>query len=498
VVEPEQIWMQAYAALSAGYKGISYWKYAPLQNDAPADECRLAITLCNEHIRLLEPWLAAGKTVETVPATLSGPALPATAPKPRPGGRAGQPGRRGQRHSTSPVSSTESDIQVAVIKGSQSLLLLPVWYEDDAQFQPGSMTAREISFQISPEGDNVRAWEVTTTSISPLPQPQVRRVTGGIEIHLADFDQFAAILLTPDQESVASVARQVEALRDSAARGWIDLAAAKLARVSSVHADLESDAPTVRNGTKLLADARRYVEAAETALSRGNPDEARRLSRQALALMRTVQRQHWQNATARLSSGVSSPHTICFQTLPDHWRMVSALGRREPGENLLKSGRFEDSDTILASGWEHWKSGDQEIRPYSQLSSVAAEGRYCLQLVAEPADPSRPPAELREAAVRWISPPVPVYAGQMLLITGKVQLATPVTASADGLMIYESLAGTVGALRWSDPTPDRQWECFQLIREVQQSGELHVTLELRGLGDVRIDDLRIMAVDPDR
>ncbi len=497
VVEPEQIWMQAYAALSAGYKGISYWKYAPLQNDAPAaDECRLAITLCNEHIRLLEPWLAAGKTVETVPATLSGPVLPATAP--RPGGRAGQPRRRAPRDSTSAVSSTRSEIQVAVIKGKQSLLLLPVWYEDDAQFQPGSMTAREISFQISPQGDNVRAWEVTTTSISPLPQPQVRRITGGLEIRVADFDQFAAILLTPDQESVASVARQVEALRDGAARGWIDLAAAKLARVSAVHADLEADAPTVRNGTKLLADARRNVEAAETALSRGNPDEARRRSRQAMALMRTVQRQHWENAAARLSSGVSSPHTICFQTLPDHWRMISALGgRREPGDNLLKSGRFEDSDTILASGWEHWKSSDQAIRPYSQLLGVAAEGRYCLQLVAEPADPSRPPAELREAAVRWISPPVPVYAGQMLLITGKIQLATPVTASVDGLMIYESLAGTVGALRWKDLTPDRQWENFQLIREVQQSGELRVTLELRGLGDVRIDDLRIMAVDPD-
>jgi hypothetical protein len=499
VVEPEQVWMQVYAALSAGYKGISYWRYAPLQGDEPgAEECRLAISLCNEHIQLLEPWLAAGKTVEIVPATLVGPAPAGAAAKPRLGGRAGLQRRRAGL--AAPASAPAgSDIQVAVIKGKQSLLLLPVWYEDDAQFQPGSMTAREISFLISPQGDNVRAWEVTTTGISPLPQPQVRRVTGGLEIHLTDFDQFAAVLLTPDQESVATVARQVAALRDKAARQWIDLAAAKLARVSSVHAELEVDAPPVRNGTKLLADARRNVDAAETSLSTGSFDEARRQARQALSLMRTVQRQHWDNAASRLSSGVSSPHTICFQTLPDHWRMVSALGgRREPGENLLKSGRFEDSDTILASGWEHWKSGDQVIRPYSQLLGIAAEGRYCLQLVAEPSDPSRPPAELQEAAVRWVSPPVPVYAGQVLLITGKVQLATPVTATSDGLLIYENLAGTVGALRWKDPTPDKQWESFQLIREAQQSGELRVTLELRGLGDVRIDDLRVMAVDPDR
>lgn len=500
VVEPEQIWMQVYAALSAGYKGISYWKYAPLHGDEPgAAEARLAITLCNEHIRLLEPWLAAGKTVQIVPATLGGSAAQPSHAKPRSGGRAGLPRRWGDRAGQPAGPSARSEVQVAVIKGKQSLLLLPAWYEEDAQFQPGPMTARDISFLISPQGDNVRAWEVTTTSISPLPQPQVRRVTGGLEIHLADFDQFAAVLLTPDQESVAAVARQIEALRGTAARHWIDLAAAKLARVSSVHAELEADAPPVRNGTKLLAEARRNVASAETALSRGSCDEARRLSRQALSLMRSVQRQHWEHATSRLSCGVSSPHTICFQTLPDHWRMVSALGsRREPGDDLLKSGRFEDSDTIFASGWEHSLTGDQAIRAYSQLFGVAAEGRYCLQLLAEPSDPSRPPAELRQAAVRWVSPAVPVYAGQVLLITGKVQLATPVTATSDGLMIYESLVGTVGALRWKDPTPDKQWESFQLIREAQQSGELHITLELRGLGDVRIDDLRVMAVDADR
>jgi hypothetical protein len=500
VVEPEQVWMQAYAALSAGYKGISYWRFEPLQNDTPGgDECRLAITLCNEHLRLLEPWLATGKTVETVPATVVGANPVPPGAKPRPGGRAGLARRRGDGDPSPARAPVESDIQVAVIKGKQSLLLVPVWYEDDAQFQPGPMTAREISFLISPQGENVRAWEVTTTSISPLPQPQVRRVTGGLEIHVTDFDQFTAILLTPDQESVVSVARQVEAIREQAARGWIDLAATKLARVSSVHAELEADAPPVRNGTRLLAEARRSIDTAETALARGSPDEARRLSRQALSLMRTVQRRHWENASSRLSSGVSSPHTICFQTLPDHWRMVAALGGlRAPGDNLLKSGRFEDSDTILASGWEHAQSADQAIRAYSQLFGIAAEGRYCLQLVAEPADPSRPPTELRQPAVRWISPALPVYAGQVVLITGKVQLPAPVTATPDGLMIYESLTGTVGALRWKDPTPDRQWESFQVIREVLHSGELHVTLELRGLGDVRIDDLRVLAVDPDR
>ncbi|MFG0335668.1 MAG: hypothetical protein ACF8TS_20095, partial [Maioricimonas sp. JB049] len=46
VVEPEQVWMQGYAALSAGCKAIGFWKYSPLNAEDPgAEERRLAIEL---------------------------------------------------------------------------------------------------------------------------------------------------------------------------------------------------------------------------------------------------------------------------------------------------------------------------------------------------------------------------------------------------------------------------------------------------------------------
>jgi len=63
-------------------------------------------------------------------------------------------------------------------------------------------------------------------------------------------------------------------------------------------------------------------------------------------------------------------------------------------------------------------------------------------------------------------------------------------------MIYESTKGTVGALRWKEPTPPRQWQPFQLIREIDRSQDLTVTIELRGLGDVRIDDLKVVPIKP--
>jgi hypothetical protein len=36
-----------------------------------------------------------------------------------------------------------------------------------------------------------------------------------------------------------------------------------------------------------------------------------------------------------------------------------------------------------------------------------------------------------------------------------------------------------------------------MLREVQESGTLQLTIELRGLGDVRIDDLKVIAFDPE-
>lgn len=478
VVEPEQIWMQSLAALSAGYKAISYWKTESVTGNAPAaNETRLAITLCNMQVRLLEPWLASGKVVDIVPASMNG----------------GTPVPARKR-----AAAADSDIQVAIIRSRDCTLLLPVWHESGAQFQPGAMFAGEVSFLIPPVGDNARAWEVTTTGVSALPQTHYARVAGATRIRLTDFDQFTAVLLTPDQASVESIWRQVQAVRQEAARHWIDLAAAKLARVTTVHTELEQLAPPVRNATAALADARRRIEQAETEFARGSYDEARRISRYALRATRAVQRRHWENAASPLASGVSSPHTICFQTLPDHWRMVAAIGaRRASDENLLRSGEFEDPDTVLAGGWDHVQTDARGVSAYSQLYGHAAQGKYCLRLVAEPLNPSLPVAELPDAAIQWISPPIDVYTGQIVLITGKVQLEQPVTGGADGLMIYESVKGTVGALRWKQPTDGGKWQPFQLIREIHQSGPLRVSLELRGLGDVRIDDLRVTAINPD-
>lgn len=498
VVEPEQIWLQAYAALSAGYKGIGYWKYSPLTSTTPGgDERRLAIALFNEHVAVLEPWLATGKLVEVVPATLGSENGEAESSEKSPFGLPLDRLRPGQRETP---AAPPSEIQVAVVQCEQGLLLLPVWYERGSQFQPGPMVAQELSFVISKGGDNAQAWEITTTNVLPL-QDRIERVAGGTLIRLRNFDQHATIALTWGADKIPPLKQHVDQIKEHCARRWIDLASAKVTRVADVHSRLAANAIPVRDADWVLAQARRHVDQAEAGFRRGDFDGARRDSRYAMQFTRTVQRRHWENAVSKLTSGVSTPHTICFQSLPDYWSMVAAIGQRNgQSENLLRSGGFEDPDTMFAHKWQHLQSKDQRVRPWAELFGNAVEGDYCLRLVAGPADPDRTPAEVLEPPERFISPAIPVYAGQIVHISGQVQVVTPLTGNPDGLVIYESIKGTVGALRWRGPTDKADkdgWQRFDLFREVQHSDELQVTIELRSLGDVRIDDLRVVTINPE-
>ncbi|MBL8849072.1 MAG: hypothetical protein JNG89_05285, partial [Planctomycetaceae bacterium] len=494
VVEPEQIWMEAYAALAAGYKGIGFWKLTSLtEPGVGTEERRKAISLFNAHVQILEPLLASAKFEQLVPATIT------SAQQARDGGR-GRFGRGEQRNGR-PQSETpqRSPVQVAVFNCDHGRLLMPLWFDDNGQFQPGPMTADELTFTVvAPE--NIQAWEVTTTSVTPLPN-KVERLSGGWQIRLSTFDQFTTIVLTQGEAPIRELKQRTQALQAECAREWIDLAAAKTGRVSEVHGKLAAVAPSIAHADSMLSQAMRFVDVAEQDLARGDVDGARQSSRKALLLTRIVQRQHWANAvgSARLTSGVSSPHTICFQTLPDHWRLLGEIGKgSERDENLLRSGGFEDSETFRAHGWKHWDGEDPRVRPYAELYGVgAAEGAFCLRLLAQPVDQSHPVEDVRSPPKTLVSPPLSVYAGQIVHISGKMQITTPITGHPDGLVIYESTKGTVGALRWREPTPSKEWVPFQLIREIHSSQDLTVTIELRGLGEVHIDDLKVVPIDPE-
>ena len=203
--------------------------------------------------------------------------------------------------------------------------VIPLWYESGAQFQPGQMATGGVSFVVRGV-EHARAWEVTTTRVRPLDINQP--VPGGTEFRLPRMDQFAFVVITNDIEWEAMLTQRMRTQQQRSARLWVELARARIDRVRPTHEQLQRLArKKVSDGDAILRSASQRLDEAEVHLQEQRYDDARELSRFSLQLLRKLQRAHWENAVADLTSPVSSPHTVCFETLPDHWRMIASIGR---------------------------------------------------------------------------------------------------------------------------------------------------------------------------
>ncbi len=491
VVEPEQIWMQANIALAAGFKGIGYLTFDALDSNRPGgEECLRAIQLQNYQIRLLEPWLATSKVLQQARVQVgSGATVSRISPlmsswDVRPG-----------VIDDSPAGIAARQIQATVLECDQGLLILLNWLEDTAQYQPGWMVAKDVRLLVN--RDLLQAYELTTTSLHDHTL-ELNPVPGGTEIRLKEFNQSAVLLVTTDQQAKGTLLSQLTQVRPLASEAWASLARAKLTRVREVHHQLlQAKAPLVNRGEGVLRDASQLVDQAEKLHAAGRFTEVEKPARMALANLRDLQQNHWKNAVRLENSAASSPYTICFQTLPDHYRMKERLKLSGPeGENLLKSGGFDDSDTVMVN-WPRYTElpSDSPIVTTAALEGPA--GASCLHMGAAVLASDKPPlASLEQTPVSMTSPTIPILAGQIIRVQGRIRIRQPLDAATDGLMIYDSLVGTVGALRFHEPTRGGDWQEFEFTREVARSGEMRLMFDLRSLGNVWLDDIRVTASTP--
>lgn len=495
VVEYEQLMLQVYAALGAGHKAIGLWKHSRLDDATPAgNERRQAVLLANLQIHLLRRWIAAGKVVDLAPVRLG----EGRSPVPRGFQQTLFTNYNRLASDTRPLDALAAQVRAPVLRSDAGWLVLPQWLEADAQFQPGAMSAQDVRILLRGE-ECPHAWLVTPTGVHPYQLVCDTEASGGTEIRLQRFEQCAAVVLTQDLSVIEELRRETQRTRELAGPAYVQLAQARLDRVQQVHDELQKLATkSVKDADFLLAQARRDLRSAEDELSAGNFDGARLASERVLKLTRLVMRGHWENAARLFSSPVATPYTVSFQTLPDFWKLMHAVGRGRPSpDNLLPGGKFEDWDNILyPGGWERSLVSRDQVKTVLELAPDGMPGR-CLRVAALPADPQNPPPLVSEPPVRLTSPPIPVYSGQIVHVRGYVRIETPVTGGNDGLMVYDNLSGTVGALRWGPDAPRGRWLPFELLRPVQRSGDFQLTIELCGLGDVKIDELQVKTLSFD-
>jgi hypothetical protein len=120
---------------------------------------------------------------------------------------------------------------------------------------------------------------------------------------------------------------------------------------------------------------------------------------------------------------------------------------------------------------------------------------HALLLEVKPADPKMPaPAVLERTFLAVHSPAVKLPPGTLVSISGWVCIPGGVTASADGVLLYDSAGGEPLAVRIMTAVP--KWRKFTLFRRVPASGSIHVTVALTGLGKAYFDDLKIEPLAP--
>lgn len=496
VIEPEQIRLQTYAALAAGCRGIGFWTHSPFDGDGPgALERKLIIAQLNMELALVEHWLATGNVHNQAPFSIQLPAGAQTGQLFATGstkGRADQDARLNNRDIQNRRRNQVSrELEAAILRTRNGQLVLPIWYGEESQFVPGQMAGNDARIVVPGVGESARAWEVSTTEIRSL---EKERVTGGTQVTLRKFDTTAIVLFTEDEDLVERLRERMRAFQEPSARVCLELARAKLQRVGEVDLRLHQLGQGPGDAARILAGATSLIERAEDDWKAQRYHDSRKGSADAMQLLRSLQHIYWNDAIRKLNSPVESPHTLCFQTLPDHWEMLGRLGRSTQAgrRNLLPSGDFEDADTVVASGWKHEQAAVEGVRAAAELYPRPHGGTYCLRLIAAPASGQDAPLVVPDRPVTVSTPAIDVHKGQILFIKGWVRMAAPALGTSDGAMFYDSIGGPAGALRWKSPG---QWQPFSLIREVQESSELTLTMTLSGLGEILFDDLQVIAID---
>lgn len=507
-VEPEQIRLQVYSALAAGYRGIGYWKTSPIDlNKQQSRELAAAITQLNYELKLLEPFLATGKVVAHIPIgdTRSGQSTKT------PWGLSFNASNTPQREREAiladyrtQLKSSQNDLhaEASVIRTAYGLLVLPVVYGTHSQYVPGQLALNDVRIVVPGVPESALAWEISTTGINSLPRSRnFKRVSGGTEIRLDRLVQTSAILISTDPNIIQQLQGKITKLREASASTCVDLASLKWERVRAIDRELSRAGVGQPDASQILASAKTKIDNARNQLEQNQHNDARVSAQTAMQLLRVLQRIHWNEAVSRLSQPNATLHTVSFNSLPAYRQLLSEIGKASGTSNTnhLRSGTFDDYDTMLAEGWHQETTTIKGIRAAPELNPSAKKGDFCLRMAAyrdvnkTSKQPTVSVAIPNEPLVRIFSPKIPVYSGQIVHVTGWIRVDQGSHHPTGGIRLYDNIAGPTSALRWQEKS---DWKRFELIREVRHSQNFQVFIDLIGLGDARIDELRVVIHQP--
>jgi hypothetical protein len=471
--QAEQIRLLTYLALASGCKGLGFWSDRFLADSHQGRDRLLALALLNQEIQMLEPMLLG---------VIDAPVW---------------------------IETSIPDVKAAVLRCDRGVLVLPMWIGSGAQFVPGQSATTSLKMTVPMVPTGAQAWAVSPGEVKAL--PQLKRVVGGSEVTLAEFDITAAIAFTSDNSPTGLLVRwqdQSRRMVQLAAQWSYDLAGAELAKVEQVQTQLRASGHEVADAAALMAKARQYITTAKSEWDGQDYHAAYRDSQRALRPLRILMRAEWEAAVNSLgpdSPPTASQFAVSYFTLPKHWRFRAMLEQCSPGGNKLPDGDFERADGI-PSGWRIQQATPEEVEGEAKVTTDRPHaGLGCLMIQVRAKAPPAPPAAangkpaappapptitaLEPTYLAVSSPPVQLPPGSLVRISGWVNVPKAIEASADGALFFDTAGGEPLGVRLTEAT--KGWRKFTLFRRVPATGEMRVTAALTGVGTVYFDDLTI-------
>jgi hypothetical protein len=508
---PEQVRVMAHIALASGCRGLGFWSDRFLADSHHGRDRLQGMALLNAELDMLNPVVmsAVGRTQW--------------------------------------LDTSNPNVKAALLRGERGSVLLPIWFGPGTQFVPDQGAIPSLTIVVPLVHDGADPWRISPAGVECLAH-QTRKVVGGTELTIYEFDLVAPVVFTSDRPGLVAWWQDYTRKYGRLAARWaLDMAAVEYEKVLAVHKKLVDAGVQVRGADVLFGQSAHYHEEARKQFAAELYDKAHQDATRALRPLRVIMRDHWLQATSTLSTPTASPYAVSYFTLPKHWELFREVQASRVGENVLPHGGFEFAGHVPAAGvrvdglpgWSgRFGTADEVVaaagiipaeklveKPEPRKTPEPVKGPFApgrpipspdegytppmpelgksllrlevrrrgeLDKDGKPVEPPQTPLERTFLAVD--SPAVKLPPGTLVRVSGWVKVPQEIAGSADGVLFYDDAGGEPLGVRVAHQP---QWKQFNLYRRVPASGQISVTVALTGIGTAYFDDLRIEPLVPE-
>jgi hypothetical protein len=449
-VDAHQLESTVQIASAHGARGFVFQSNSSLsETDEPTKRRAAALQLINRRLKMMEPWLAAGKVVEQVTS----------------------------------ADWTENGVLLYVDR-ARLLVMLPNENPDRPKITSKSsrLTSNEIVFTLPGVPESCQVFYLSPSTMRLLAS---ERIAGGTKITLPVASD-GLVLITEDPQVIQSMRQRVSRDGPKTIQIERDLAVQRAHVLASGGQKLAQLGYNSELVAREIAAINQQIAQLDSLFTSGQLEQAHVVAEGVMqSLERAAADEH--SAAATPATFESNPLAASLDTLPEFAAVQRSIESMRPGENLLVGGDFEDLGQMTQQGWQHVAGPVADVQTAAQLSAVEPKhGSYCLELNAT-AKSAKQSMAMGSDLVRIVSPAMAASANQIVEISGWLRVDTPF-AGNDGLEISDSLGGSALSLVVRQTSG---WQPFRMIRAASEAGQFRINFILTGLGSAKIDAVMV-------